>query len=132
MRFFLIVATVLAAASTQAYASPEIHVRIANVADAAERSAHVELVKRSLRDLNVHAIDVVVSKLVVAANGQVSAKIDVVLSNAGGMRSMASGTAAFVAPKRQLRDACGLRREALGHALEAIRKRVKTTARPVS
>ncbi|MDQ3338484.1 MAG: hypothetical protein M4D80_25230 [Myxococcota bacterium] len=131
MRIFLIVATVLAAVSTPTYASPEIHVRVANVSDAAEHAAHVELVKRSLRDLNVHAIDVVVTKLAVAANGQVSAKIDVVLSNAGGMRSMASGSAAFVAPKRQLRDACGLRREVLAHALQAVRKRFKTT-RPVS
>ena len=106
--------------------------RIANVSDASERSAHVELVKRSLRDVNVHAIDVVVSKLAVAANGEVSAKIDVVLSNAGGIRSMASGTAAFVAPKRQLRDACGLRREVLGHALDALRRQMKSARRPVS
>ena len=132
MRFLLIVATVLGAASTPAYASPEIHVRIATVGDAAERAAHVELVKRSLRDVRVQSIDVVVSKLVVAANGEVSAKIDVVLSNAGGIRSVMSGTAAFVAPKRQLRDACGLRREALGHALAALRRKAQLPSRPVS
>lgn len=132
MRFLLMVATVVAAASTPADASPEIHVRIATVSDAAERAAHVALVKRSLRDLRAHSIDVVVSKLVVAANGEVSAKIDIVLSNAGGMRSIASGTAAFIAPKRQLRDASGLRKEALGHALEAVRRRVQLQNRPVS
>ena len=102
--------------------------RIATVTDAAERAAHVELVKRSLRDVRAHSIDVVVTKLVVAANGEVSAKIDIVLSTAGGMRSLASGTAAFVAQKHQLRNSSGLRREALGHALEALRRRV----RPVS
>jgi hypothetical protein len=132
MRFLLIVATVLAAASTPAYASPEIHVRIATVRDAAERAAHVDLVKRSLRDLRAHSIDVVVSKLVVGANGEVTAKIEVVLSNVGGIRSIASGTAAFVAPKRQLRDASSLRREALGHALEALRRQMQSQARPVS
>jgi hypothetical protein len=132
MRFLLIVATVLAAASTPAYASPEIHVRIATGGDAAERAAHVELVKRSLRDLRAHSIDVVVSKLVVAANGEVTARIDIVLSTAGGIRSIASGTAAFVAPKRQLRDAMGLRREALAHALAALRRKVQITSRPVS
>ena len=132
MRFLLIVATVLAAASTPAYASPEIHVRIATGGDAAERAAQVELVKRSLRDVRAHSIDVVVSKLVVGANGEVTAKIDIVLSNAAGIRSIASGTAAFVAPKRQLRDASGLRREALAHALEAVRRKVQLPSRPVS
>ena len=102
------------------------------MSDAAERAAHVALVKRSLQGLRAHSIDVVVSKLVVGANGQVTAKIDVVLSNAGGIRSIASGTAAFVAPKRQLRDASGLRREALNHALEALRRQMQSQLRPVS
>lgn len=122
LRVLLIVAAMLA--GTTAHASPEIHVRIANVDDAAERAAHVELVKRSLRDLNARSIDVSVSKLVIAANGQVHAKIEVVLSNAGGMRSIASGSAVFIAPKHQLRNVVALRREALGYALRALRRHV--------
>ena len=122
MRVLLIVAMALGVST--AHAAPEIHVRIASVTDAAERAAHVELVKRSLRDLNARTIDVIVSKLVIAANGDVTAKIEVVLSNSGGMRSVATGSAAFTAPKHQLRNAVALRREALGYALKALRQRV--------
>lgn len=125
---WLIVALLL---STPAGAAPRIHVRIASVLDAAERGRHVELVKRSLGVLDAHAIDVVVSKLVVAANGAVTAKVDVVLSGARGIRSIASGTAAFTAPRHRLRDAAALRREALGHALEALHRRVRAL-RPTS
>ena len=126
MRFLLMAA--LLAVSTSAYASPEIHVRIASVADAAERASYVEVVKRSLRTLEAASIDVVVSKLAIAANGEVSAKIEVVLSTAAGMRSIASGSAAFVAPRHQLRNAPALRREALGHALDAVHRRCRTVA----
>jgi hypothetical protein len=131
MRFLLIVAAVLGAA-TPAYAGPEIHVRIASVDDAAERASHVDAVKRSLRDVSAHSIDVVVSKLVVARNGQVIAKIDVVLSNAGGIRAIASGSATFVARKHQLKNPSALRREALDCALEAVQKKFRATTRPVS
>ena len=99
--------------------------------DAAERAAYVECVKRSLRTVEAHAIDVVVSKLAVAANGEVTAKVDIVVSAASGIRSMASGSAAFVAPKHQLKNAPALRREALDHALAAVSKRVRTS-RPVA
>lgn len=120
------------AVSTPAYASPEIHVRIASVTDAAERASYVDLVKRSLRAVEAHAIDVVVSKLVVAANGEVIAKVDIVVSAPSGIRSMASGSAAFVAPKHQLRNAPALRREALGHALEAVHRRVRSSNRAIA
>ena len=122
----------LLAVSTSAYASPQIHVRIASVTDAAERAAYVEVVKRSLRTLEAHTIDVVVSKLVIAANGEVSAKIEVVLSTAAGIRSIASGSAVFVAPRHQLKNAPALRREALDHALDAVNKRVRSSSRPVA
>lgn len=120
------------AVSTPAYASPEIHVRIASVTDAAERASYVDLVKRSLRAVEAHAIDVVVSKLVVAANGEVIAKVDIVVSAPSGIRSMASGSAAFVAPKHQLRNVPALRREALGHALEAVHRRVRSSNRAIA
>jgi len=129
MRFLLIAA--LLAVSTSAYASPEIHVRITSVADAAERASYVDLVKRSLRAVEANTIDVVVSKLVIAANGEVSAKVEVVLSTSGGIRSIASGSAAFVAPRHQLKNPPALRREVLGHALEAVHKRVRSN-RPVA
>ena len=106
--------------------------RIASVTDAAERASYVEVVKRSLRTVEAKAIDVVVSKLVIAANGEVSAKVEVVLSTTGGIRSIASGSAAFVAPKHQLENAPALRREALGHALEAVHRRVRSSNRPVA
>lgn len=128
MRFLLIVATLLAL-STRAQATPEIHVRIASVTDATERESHVALVKRSLCTLEAQVVDVVVSKLVVLANGEVSAKIDVVLSNRGGMKSIASSTAAFVAHKSQLRDQAALRREVLGYALASLQQRVRVASR---
>lgn len=131
MRCFLIWATVLTL-NTTAVASPEINVRIASVTDAAERTAHVALVKRSLRALQAHSIDVVVSKLVVLANGEVSVKIDVVLSGGGGIRSIASGTASFVAPRHQLRNQAALRKEALGHALEALHRKVRLSPKPLT
>ena len=130
MRFFLILTTVLALHTT-AEAGPKIHVRVATVADATERAAHIELVKQSLRAVDAQTIDVVVSKLVVLANGRVSAKIDIVLSGSGGIRSMASGTAAFVAPRHQLGNRAALRTEALGCALEALHRRVRMS-KPVS
>ena len=121
----LVLAAAIVLGTATGDAAPAVHVRIASVTDAAERASHVELVKRSLAALDAHAIDVVVSRLVVADSGAVSAKIDVVLSSAGGMRSIASGTAAFRAPRHRLRDAGALRREALGHALEALHRRVR-------
>lgn len=127
MRVLLIACALLAASA--AHAAPKIHVRIASVTDATERASHVELVKRALRDLNARSIDVLVSKLAIAANGEVVAKIEVVLSSGSGMRSIATGSAAFTAAKHQ-RDARALRREALGHALRALRQRVAN--RPVT
>lgn len=124
----LTVATVLAI-SAPALATPEIHVRLTGVSDPTERANHVALVKRSLRDLDVRSIDVVVSKLVVRTNGDVNAKVDVVLSDAGGMRSIASGTAAFTATKHELRDARALRRDALRHALATLHRRLREPGR---
>ena len=126
MRLLLIAATLLAL-HTPAVAGPEIHVRIASVTDAAERAAHVALVKKSLAALEAKAIDVVVTKLVVLASGEVSARIEVVLSTPGGMRSIASGTAKFIATKEQLRNHSALRKEALNYALDALHRRVRTS-----
>jgi hypothetical protein len=127
MRFLLIAMLVL---STTAQA--EVNVRIASVADAAEKAAHVELVKRSLRALDVPTVDVVVKKLDVGANGEVTANVEAVLSGSGGIKSIVSGTASFVAPKRQLRNQAQLRKEALGYAVEALYRKVRSSAKPVS
>lgn len=126
MRLLLIAATLLSLHTT-ALAGPEIHVRIASVTDAAERAAHVALVKKSLGALDAQAIDVVVTKLVVLATGEVSARIEVVLSTAGGMRSVAAGTATFIATKQQLRNQAALRKEALDYALAALHRRVRSS-----
>ena len=131
MRFILLAATVLALHTTAA-AGPEIHVRVATVADATERAAHIELVKQSLRAVEARTIDVVVSKLVVLANGTVSAKIEIVLSGSDGIRSMASGIATFVAPKHQLKNQAALRKEALDCALKALHQRFRSASKPVS
>jgi hypothetical protein len=130
MRCLLILTTVLALHTT-ALAAPEINVRIASVTDARERSAHTELVKRSLRALEARTIDVAV-KIVVLANGQVSAKVDLVLSGSGGIRSIASGTSAFIAPRSQLRNQAALRKEALDHALAALHRKVRLSAKPLT
>jgi hypothetical protein len=129
MRFFLIAATLLAL-GTSAHA--EVNVRIASVADQAEKAGHIALVKRSLRALNVPSIDVVVTKLDVRATGEVIATVEAILSGNGGIRSIASGKASFVAPKHQLGNQAQLRKEALGYALEALHRKVRSTARPVS
>jgi hypothetical protein len=127
MRFLLIA---LLALSTSAQA--EVNVRIANVADASEKAAHVELVKRSLRALDVPMVDVVVSKLDVRANGEVTASVEAVISGTGGIKSMVAGKASFVAPKHQLRNRAQLRKEALGYAIDALYRKVRASAKPVS
>lgn len=128
MRRFLIAA--LLALSTTAQA--DVNVRIASITDTTEKAACVELVKRSLRALDVPMIDVVVSKLDVRATGEVTATVEVVLSGNGGIRSMAQAKASFIAPKHQLRNQAQLRKEALGHALEALHGKMRAARKPVS
>jgi hypothetical protein len=127
MRFFLIA---LLALSTTAQA--EVNVRIASITDAAEKAAHVDLVKRSLRALDVPTVDVVVTKLDVRANGEVTASVEAVLSGSGGIKSMVQGKASFIAPKQQLRNQAQLRKEALGYAVEALYRKVRASTKPVS
>lgn len=127
MRFLLIA---LLALSTTAQA--EVNVRIAGVTDAAEKAAHVELVKRSLRVLDAPTVDVVVKKLDIRANGEVTAVVEAVLSGSGGIKSIVSGKASFVAQRRQLGNPAQLRKEALGYACEALFRKVRSSSVPVS
>ncbi|HLL24575.1 MAG TPA: hypothetical protein VK427_20730, partial [Kofleriaceae bacterium] len=102
MRFLLVVATTLAL-STSVQASPSIHVRVASVTDAVEQAAHVALIKRALRDLQVDTMDVSVSKLAIHRHGDridVRATIEIVVSRGAQIRSMASGSAQFSIPYR--------------------------------
>jgi hypothetical protein len=127
MRFLLIA---LLALSTSAQA--EVNVRISSVADTAEKAVHVALVKRSLRSLDVPTVDVVVKKLDVGANGEVTANVEAVISGNGGIKSIVSGKASFVAQKHQLRNQARLRKEALGYAVDALYRKVRASAKPVS
>ena len=130
MRFLLVVATTLAL-STSVQASPSIHVRVASVTDAVEQAAHVALIKRALRDLQVDTMDVSVSKLAIHRHGDridVRATIEIVVSRGAQIRSMASGSAQFSIPYREYRADAPLRREAIKHALEAVRRRLRPVA----
>lgn len=126
------IAAALLALATSAAAAPAVHVRIACALDAAEHAAHVALVRRALRELPAARLDVALTRLAVAATGEVTARVEVVVSAAGRIHAVASADARFVATPHRLRDPAALRREVLAHALAALERRVRatTTAAP--
>lgn len=123
-----------------AEAAPTVHVNLPSAGmDEAERSHHIEAIRRMMRDAYAEAktIDVTVAKLSIVIGAQrvdVSTEIKVVICAADDrILTLGSGSAAFSIPRRQFRAnrAIVLRHQVLRDALEEISRKLRA-ARPVA